>query len=268
MPVTIHPTAIVDEKAAIGTDVEIGPYCVIGPDVTLGDLCVVRSHVVIDGRTVIGDGTTVHPFASLGGPPQDLKYEGEDSLLVIGRNCVIREHVTINPGTKGGAMKTAIGDNCLLMVGAHVAHDCVVGNHVILANNATLAGHVEVGDYAIIGGLSAVHQFVRIGPYAMIGGMSGVEADVIPYGLVKGERASLGGLNLVGMERRGFERAQVRTAQKAVAALFADEGTHEERLQKISIEFAGDELVENIVEFAKAKKSFPLCQPPKKTSRK
>ena len=190
----IHPTAIISSPENIGDDVRIGPYCTIGPDVILDNCVQLHSHVVIDGHTSVGYKSTIYPFASIGFPPQDLKYKGEKSKLIIGERNEIREHVTINPGTEGGLMETRIGDNCLFMIGSHIAHDCVVGNHVILANNATLGGHVEVGDYAIIGGLSGVHQFVRIGAHAMVGGMSGVEQDLIPYGSAMGERARLRGL--------------------------------------------------------------------------
>src|ERR1700739_1226866 len=179
----IHPTAIVAPGAMLAEDVVIGPYCVVGDNAVLGPRVTLRSHVVVDGRTTIGEGTRVFPFASIGLEPQDLKYRGERSELVIGRNNTIREYVTMNPGTEGGGMVTRIGDDCLFMVGAHVAHDCQIGDHVIMANNATLGGHVTLGDYVVIGGLSAVHQFVRIGAHAMIGGMSGVENDVIPFGM-------------------------------------------------------------------------------------
>jgi UDP-N-acetylglucosamine acyltransferase len=199
----IHPTAIVAGGARLAEDVVIGPYCVVGDNVVLGAGVRLLSHVVVDGRTSVGEGTRIFPFVSIGLEPQDLKYRGEASTLVIGRHNTIREHVTINPGTAGGGMVTRIGDHCLLMVGAHVAHDCQLGDHVIMANNATLAGHVVVEDYALLGGLSAVHQFVRIGRHAMIGGMSGVERDVIPYGQVMGDRARLTGLNIIGMQRRG-----------------------------------------------------------------
>lgn len=262
--VKIHPTAIIETGAVIAEDVEIGPFCVIGPRVSLGAGVKIKSHVVIEGRTEIGAGCVIHPFASLGGAPQDLKYAGEDSRLVIGKNNTIREYVTMNPGTKDGGMETIVGDNGLFMVGVHVAHDCRVGNNVIMANNATIAGHVHVGDYAIIGGLSAVHQFIRIGDHAIIGGMSGVENDVIPYGRVKGERAFLAGLNLIGLERRGFGKDDVRTLQRAFNQLFGDEGTLEQRIEAVSQDYAGDETVMKIVEFAKAKTKFPLCQPAKK----
>ena len=194
----VHATAVVDTQAKLGADVFVGPFCMVGPEVTLDEGVVLHSHVVVAGRTRIGARTQIFPFASIGHPPQDLKYAGEPSELVIGADNRIREQVTMNPGTQGGGMVTRIGDRCLFMVGAHVAHDCQLGNGVIMANNATLAGHVTVGDNAIIGGLSAVHQFVRIGRNAMIGGMSGVEHDVIPFGLVLGDRARLSGLNIIG----------------------------------------------------------------------
>jgi UDP-N-acetylglucosamine acyltransferase len=260
----IHPTAIIEKGAEIGADAHIGPYCVVGPHVRLGAGVVLKAHVVVDGHTTIGEGTVVHPFASLGSPPQDLKYAGEPSTLLIGKNNVIREHVTMNPGTKDGGMETVVGDNGLFMMATHIAHDCRVGNNVIMANNATLGGHVHVGDFAIIGGLAAVHQFVRIGPHAIIGGMSGVESDVIPYGRVKGERAHLAGLNLIGLERRGFSKGQLRNLQKAFAQLFADEGTMEQRIDSVSADFSADETVMGIIQFAREKSRFPLCQPPRK----
>lgn len=261
----IHPLAVIEPGAIIGENVEIGPFCVIGPRVRLGAGVKIASHVVIGGGTEIGEKCTIHAFASIGGAPQDLKYAGEDSRLIIGRNNTIREYVTMNPGTKDGGMETRVGDNGLFMVGAHVAHDCRVGDNVIMANNATLAGHVHVGDFAIIGGLSAVHQFVRIGDHAIIGGMSGVENDVIPYGRVKGERAFLAGLNLIGLERRGFDKDAIRALQRAFNQLFGEEGTLDQRIETVSQDYAGDETIMKIVEFAKAKTKFPLCQPQKKT---
>ncbi|PCJ99740.1 MAG: acyl-[acyl-carrier-protein]--UDP-N-acetylglucosamine O-acyltransferase [Zetaproteobacteria bacterium] len=264
MPSKIHPTAIIHDDAILGNNVEIGPYCVVGGDVNLGDNVILRSHVHIEGLTSIGENTQVFPFASLGTPPQDLKFSGEKTKLIIGKDNTIREHVTMNPGTKHGAMETVIGNNCLFMVGAHVAHDCVVGNNVIMANNATFAGHVVVGDFVVIGGLSGVHQFVRIGSHAIIGGMSGVENDVIPYGRVKGERAFLAGLNLIGLERRGFEKAEIRQLQRAFNQLFGNEGTLEQRLDMVSSGFANDSLIMSIVDFSRAKSNFPLCQPRKK----
>lgn len=262
---SIHPSSVVSPKARLGAGVVIGPFCLVGDDVTLGQGVVLKSHVVVDGRTTIGDGTVVYPFAALGGAPQDLKYAGEPSVLAIGKNNVIREYVTMNPGTAGGGLKTTVGDNGLYMVAVHVAHDCHVGNHVILANNATLAGHVHVGDYAVLGGLSAVHQFVRIGAHAIIGGMSGVENDVIPFGRVKGERAHLAGLNLTGLERRGFGKAQIKILQRAFNELFGEEGTFDQRLETVAADFADDETVMQIVAFARGKDRFPLCQPPRKS---
>ena len=261
MTVQIHTTAIVEKGAELGVNVSIGAYCVIGADVSLRDGVELKSHVVVDGRTSIGEGTVVFPFASLGHVPQDLKYKGEKSELLIGKNNKIREHVTMNPGTEGGSMKTIVGDGSLFMMASHVAHDCIVGNSVVMANNATLAGHVEVGDFAIIGGLSAVHQFVRIGPYAMIGGMSGVEYDVIPFGLVKGERAHLAGLNYIGLERRGFKKEQVHTLMKAFKLLFDGDGTLAERTEKVAVDYKNEQAVMRVIDFIRAKDGRSLLQP-------
>jgi len=201
----IHQTAVVDPAARIGTGVAIGPYCVIGADVSLGDGVKLHSHVVVTGRTTVGPNTHVYPFASIGHQPQDLKYKGEESELVIGANNIVREHVTMNPGTAGGGLLTRVGNNCLFMVGSHVAHDCKIGNNVILANNATLAGHVEVEDYAILGGLSAVHQFCRVGQHAFVGGYSVVTKDALPFARTIGSRpARIFGVNTIGLSRRGF----------------------------------------------------------------
>ncbi len=265
MSQTIHATAIIEDGAQLGDGVAIGPYCVVGSEVALGNHVTLKSHVVIEGRTSIGDSTVIYPFASLGSAPQDLKYDGEPSTLVIGAHNTIREHVTMNPGTAGnGRMETRVGDHCLFMMGSHVAHDCIVGDHVILANNATLAGHVEVGDYAIIGGLSAVHQFARIGEHAMIGGMSGVEGDVIPYALVKGERAGLHGLNLIGLKRRGFNNEAIRALQNAYTDLFADHETLDARISKVANDYAAEEGVSKLIEFAQKGSKMPLCQPVQK----
>jgi len=261
----IHSTAVIEDGAQIGANVSIGPFCVIGANVFIGDDVTLKSHVVVDGHTTIGKGTIVYPFASLGTAPQDLKYDGEHSKLIIGENNKIREHVTMNPGTAGnGRMETRVGDNGLFMMGSHVAHDCIVGNNVILANNATLAGHVEVGDFAIIGGLSAVHQFARIGEHAMIGGMSGVEGDVIPYALVKGERATLCGLNLIGLKRRGFDKESIKAIQGAYGDLFADQDTLDARIQKVSNDYADQDGVSKLIEFTQGESKMPLCQPVKK----
>lgn len=260
----IHPTAIIDAQAKIADSVEIGPYCVIGPHVELGENVIIKSHVAIDGHTSIGEGTIIYPFASIGHAPQDLKFRGEESRLIIGKNNTIREHTTMNPGTADGAMETVIGDNNLFMMATHVAHDCIIGNNVIMANNATLGGHVEVGNNVLIGGLAAVHQFVKIGDFAVIGGMSGVESDIIPYGRVKGERAFLAGLNLVGLERNGFSKDQVRELQRAYSQLFNGGGTLNDRIESVANDYKDNEEIVKIVSFAQSDRHFSLCQPQKK----
>lgn len=266
MSTNIHPTAIVNPKAQLGTNVTIGAYSIVGEHVVLADNVELKTHVVVEGRTKIGEGTIIYPFASIGHAPQDLKFHGEESELIIGKKNVIREHCTMNPGTKSGAMKTIIGDHCLFMMSTHVAHDCVLGNHIIMANNATLGGHVIVGDHVLIGGLAAVHQFIRIGSYAVIGGMSGVEADVIPYGRVKGERAFLAGLNLIGLERNGFSKDQVKNLQRAFNQLFGEEGTMDQRIDIVANDFNEDDAVMQMIDFARGKARFPLCAPPKKVA--
>ncbi|MEZ5926672.1 MAG: acyl-ACP--UDP-N-acetylglucosamine O-acyltransferase [Hyphomicrobiaceae bacterium] len=259
----IHPTAIVDKAAKVGTGVSIGPYTVIGPEVELGDGVRLHAHVVVDGVTRIGPKTEIFPFASIGHRPQDLKFKGERSSLEIGARNIIREHVTMNPGTEGGGLLTKLGDDCLVMVGAHVAHDCQIGNHVILVNNATLGGHCIIEDYAIIGGLAAIHQFVRIGAFGFVGGMSGVEADVIPFGMVLGNRAALSGLNITGLKRAGFNREQIHTLRQAYRLLFSNEGTLAERLADLESQdaFASDQNVRRIIDFIKAKSDRSLCVP-------
>lgn len=259
----IHPTAVISATAKLGSNVEIGAYSIIGDDVKIGEGTIIKSHVVIEGDTVIGKNNVIFPFAVIGVAPQDLKFKGEKARVVIGDNNKIREHVTIHLGTQDGAMVTTIGSNCLLMVGVHVAHDCVVGNNVIMANNATLAGHVEVGDHVVIGGLSAVHQFVRIGAGAMIGGMSGVESDVIPNGLVMGERASLAGLNLVGLKRRGISREEIHALRNFFKQLFlrreGEFSTYVENLAKNSESL----VVQEVVAFIKSESNRSFCQPKK-----
>lgn len=257
----IHPAAVIEDGARIGAGVEVGPFAVIGSEVVLADNVRIHSHVVIAGKTEIGEGTQIFPFASLGHAPQDRKFRGEESRLIIGARNVIREYVTMNPGTEQGGLVTRIGDNGLFLTGAHIAHDCVIGNNVLLVNNATLGGHCVVEDYASVGGLSAVHQFVRIGAYAFIGGMSGVENDVIPFGMALGNRAHLGGLNIVGLKRRGFEREQIHTLRKAYRMLFATEGTLHERLEDVEKMFAGDTHVQRVAQFMRADSSRSFCVP-------
>ncbi len=261
MASSIHDTAIVESGAQIGKGVRIGPYCEIGPDVEIGDGAVLEAHAVVAGRTKLGPNTHIYPFASVGHRPQDLKYAGEPSELIIGEGTIVREHATLNPGTAGGEMQTRVGMNCMIMVGSHVAHDCRIGDHVILVNNATLGGHVVIGDHVIVGGMSAIHQFVRIGAHAMVGGMTGVENDVIPYGSVMGNRAYLSGLNIVGLKRRGFSRDDIHQLRNAYRLLFAVEGTMQERLADVSELFNDSAVVMEIVDFINADSTRAVCQP-------
>ena len=257
----IHPSAIVEDGASIAPDVTIGPFAVVGKNVSIASGSVLHSHVVVDGHTSIGEKTEVFPFASLGARPQDLKYSGEASKLIIGSGNIIREHVTMNPGTAGGGMLTKVGDNCLFMVGAHVAHDCQVGDNVILANNATLAGHVVVGSFAILGGLSAIHQFVRIGDHAIVGGMSGVEHDVIPFGSVKGERARLAGLNIIGMRRRGFSRQELDDLRAGYKKLFSGKDNFQDRVAGLLADKTQTQALKEVIDFIQQDSSRAICQP-------
>ena len=257
----MHSSAIIEDGAVLGEDVTVDPFCMVGSQVVLGVGVTLKAHVVLGGRTIVGPNSVIFPFASIGQRPQDMKYRGEESELIIGANTVIREHVTMNPGTRGGGLVTRTGSNCLFMIGAHVAHDCLIGDHVIMVNNATLGGHVTIGDFAIIGGMSAVHQFARIGAHSMIGGMSGVENDVIPYGSVTGNRAHLSGLNLIGLKRRNFGRDQIHDLRNAYRLLFAQEGTMQERLDDVAESFSENDLVMEIVEFMRGDSSRSSGQP-------
>ncbi len=256
----IHESSIVSNKAVIGKNVKIGPFCVIGDKVTLGDNVEIKSHVVIEGRVSIGYGTIIYPFASLC-YPQTLKYEGEDSEIIIGKNNKIREYVTIQHGTKGDKMVTTIGDNCLFMVGVHIAHNCIVGNNVIFANYVSLAGHVEVGDFAIIGGLSAVKQFVKIGSHAMIGGVSAIVNDVIPYGLASSDRGHLEGLNLIGMNRFGLDKKQSLEASKVVKEIFKDNAitVFNDRIENAKKKYPNNKIVQEIIDFILDDSSRSFC---------
>lgn len=257
---SIHASSVIHPGATLGADVRIGPFCVVDEQVILGDGVVLHSHVAVSGRTTVGEGTEIFPFASIGHKPQDLKFKGEPSTLEIGKHNMIREHVTMNPGTEGGGMLTRVGNHCLFMMGAHVAHDCILADHVIMANNATLAGHIEVGEYAFIGGLSAVHQFVRIGRHAMIGGMSGVEADVIPFGLVMGERAGLAGLNLVGLKRRNFDRDTIHAMRSAFKEIFEEPaGTLTERAEKARAVYDRYGDIRELIDFILAESKRSIC---------
>ncbi len=257
----IHPTAIVERGAELGEDVVVGPYCTVGPEVVLGDRVRVISHAVVAGRTTVGPGTSIYPFASIGMPPQHLRYRGEPSTLQIGANNIIREHATMNPGTEVGGMTTRIGDNGLFMIGTHIAHDCTVGNNVVFANNATLGGHVTIGDFAIIGGFVGIHQYCRIGAHVIIGGGSMIDRDVIPYASAVGERARLAGLNIVGLQRRDFSRTDIHALRKAYRILFADQGTLSERLEQVARAYADNRAVMDVVTFVGADAERPLCQP-------
>ena len=258
---SIHPSAVVSPRARLGRGVEIGPFCMIGPEVELADDVQLLSHVVVAGHTMIGARTRVFPFASLGHEPQDLKYRGEASSLTIGSDCLIREGVTMNPGTAGGGLLTSIGDRGVFLAQSHVAHDCRIGSDVIFSNNVMLAGHCKVGDYAILGGGAAVHQFVRIGAQAFIGGLAGVEHDVIPYGIALGNRAHLAGLNVVGLKRRGFSREQIHDLRRAYRALFGADGTLAARVEQVASEFPGQPEIEEILNFVRNGGDRAICTP-------
>ena len=260
----IHPTAIIEEGARLADSVSVGPWCRVSSGATLAEGVELKSHVVIDGRTQIGARTVIYPFAVLGGPPQHLGYRGEDTAARIGADCIVREYATVNAGTIAGRGETVIGDKCFLMTGAHVAHDCVVGSNVIFANNATLGGHVAIEDYVFLGGLCAIHQFCRVGAYAFIGGCAAVPSDVIPYGSANGNHATLAGLNLVGMKRRGMPRAAIHDIRAAVRMLFAETDSFQERLDRVAAEFARSEEVMRIVKFIREDTRRPLMAPPRR----
>jgi UDP-N-acetylglucosamine acyltransferase len=258
---SIHPSAIIEDGAKLGEGVRIGPNCFIGGHVSLGDGCELVSHAVVTGHTSIGPRTRIFPFSSIGHAPQDLKYKGEASTLLIGADCLIREGVTMNPGTQGGRMTTTVGDRCTFMANSHVGHDCRVSHHVIFSNNVMLAGHCTVGEFAILGGGAAVIQFARVGAHSFLGGMSGLENDLIPYGMALGNRAHLSGLNIVGMQRRGFSRTDIHDLRRAYRLLFADEGTLMERVEDVAQEFGGHPIVLEIIEFIRAGGKRSICTP-------
>mgnify|MGYP001446776638 CR=1 FL=1 len=256
----IHNSSVIDKKAKIGKKVKIGPFCYVGPKVQISDGVELVSNVHIEGNTKIGNGTIIFPFASIGTQPQDLKYNGEKNSLIIGKNNTIREYVTINPGTSGGGGKTVIGNNCLLMISSHVAHDCFIGNNVVIANNVPLGGHVTIEDSVVIGGNSAVQQFTRIGRLAMIGGMTGVLKDVIPFGLSFGNRNYLRGINLVGLKRKKYENKKIMELNDAFKKIFTSKNLHE-NLNKINGEYKGNDLVAEVVNFILKDKKRPICTP-------
>ena len=256
----IHNSSIIDKKARIGKKVKIGPFSYIGPKVHISDGVELISNVHIEGNTKIGKGTKIFPFACTGTPPQDLKYKGETNSLEIGENNVIREYVTINPGTKGGGEKTVIGNSCLLMISSHIAHDCHIGNNVVIANNVPLGGHVTIEDSVVIGGNSAVQQFTRIGRLAMIGGMTGVLKDVIPFGLSFGNRNYLRGINLIGLKRKKYDNKKIKELNSAFKKIFSSKSLHE-NLSKINGEYKENNLVAEVINFISKDKKRPICTP-------
>ena len=253
----IHKSSVIDSKAKVGKDVKIGPFCFVGANVQLGDGVELISNVHIEGNTIIGKGTKIYPFASIGTAPQDLKYKGESNSLEIGENNVIREYVTINPGTAGGGSKTVVGNNCLFMISSHIAHDCIIENNVIFANQVTLGGHVYVESNAVIGGISAVHQFCRIGNLAMIGGMSAVENDVIPYSLAVGNRAKVTGVNIVGLRRANYSKEQIREYLSTIDKIFTGNSID---IEKNKFSNTKSPLIKNLISFLDKDSSRGLCK--------
>jgi UDP-N-acetylglucosamine acyltransferase len=256
----IHKTAIIDTKAKISSTAEIGPYSIIGPNVEISDHVIIQSHVNIMGYTSIGNNSKIYPFASIGSEPQDMKYNGEKTKLLIGKNNTIREYVTINPGTIQGGGTTHVGNNNLIMISAHIAHDCIIGNNIVIANNAAIAGHAEIGDNVIIGGNCGVQQFTRIGKMAMIGGMTGVSRDVIPYGLSTGNRNYLNGINVVGLRRSKVSNKEIIDLTEAYKEIFKTENLND-NLNKLNGEFKENNLVKEVVKFINKDKKRPICTP-------
>ncbi len=246
---SIHPTAVVAAGATIGTGARVGPWCQVGPNVVLEDGATLISHVVVDGHTRVGADCVLYPFSTVGLPPQDLKYRGEPTRTEVGARTQVREHATIHRGTASGIGVTRVGEDCMIMAVAHVAHDCQLGRGVVIVNNVVMGGHVVIGDHAIIGGSAAIHQFVRIGRGAMVGGMSGVEADVIPFGSVIGNRARLAGLNVIGLRRRGFDRSQIHALRAGFRVMFQGPGVFADRVEQVRAEFGDEELVAEVLAF-------------------
>ena len=262
----IHPTTVIEPTAKIGKNFKAGPFCYVGPDVTIGDDVELKSHVVITGDTTMGNGNVIFPFATIGHVPQDKKFNGEKTTLVIGDNNTFREYVNIHPGTLTGGSVTKVGSRGLFMVGVHIAHDCIVGDDVVFANHATLGGHVVVEDFVTIGGLSGIHQFVRIGAYSMIGALSGVKSDVIPFGIVIGERARLCGLNLIGLKRRGFTKQTINVLREAYRSLFEPEPEEkptlfQDRLQIVIDEYKDVPEIKVLIDFIQSESHRNICMP-------
>ena len=256
----IHKTAIVDSKAEISSNVVIGPYCIIGPDVKIDDDVIIESHVNITGNTIIGKKNIFYPMSSIGSEPQDIKYKGEKTSLSIGENNTIREHVTINTGTTQGDGITKVGSNNLIMIGAHIAHDCSVGNNIVMANNSAIAGHAIIDDFVIIGAKCGIQQFVRIGKMAMIGGMTGVSRDVIPYGLSIGNRNFLNGINIVGLRRSNIKNKDIIDLSEAYKEIFKTESLND-NLNNLNGKYKGNTLVKEVLEFINKDKKRPICTP-------
>jgi len=260
MPVIIHPNAIVNDTAILGADVRIGPFCTVGPDAILGDRVTLHSHVVIEGHTTLGANSEVYPFAVLGCPPQHTRFAGEASTLEIGRDCVIREHVTMHPGTAIDSMRTIVGNHGLFLVASHVAHDCVVGDYAIFANNASLGGHVRIGHHVMMGGFATVQQWCRVGDHAMIASQTAVDSDVIPFGIAVGNRACLTGINVIGLGRRGFSEESITMLRNLYSALFRGDGVFSERLESARAAFAGYEEAAQIFAFLGSAGRNGVCQ--------
>ena len=256
----IHKTAVIDPKAKIHSSVKIGPYSVVGPNVEIDENTEVQSHVSIVGNTKIGKNNKIYPFASIGNDPQDLKFQGEETKLEIGSDNKIREYVTINPGTNGGGGITKVGNNCLFMVSAHIAHDCYVGDNVILANSVPLGGHAYIEDNVIIGGNSAVQQFTRVGRSAMIGGMCGVVRDIIPYAMVHGNRSKLQGLNLIGLRRKNIPNIDIMILNDAYKEIFKNENLTD-NLNNLDKDLRKHKLVSEVLNFIEKDKKRPICTP-------
>ena len=256
----IHKTAIIDSKAKISSTVDIGPYTVIGPNVEIDDKTTIQSHVNITGFTIIGKNNKIYPFASIGNDPQDMKYKNEKTELIIGNNNTIREYVTINPGTVQGGGVTRVGNYNLIMISAHIAHDCIIANNIVIANSAAIAGHAQISDYAVIGGNCGVQQFTRIGKMAMIGGMTGVSRDVIPYGLSTGNRNFLNGINVVGLRRSKVLNKDIIGLTEAYKMIFKTENLTD-NLSRLNGDFKKNTLVNEVLEFIKKDKKRPICTP-------
>ena len=256
----IHKTAIIDIKARISNNVQIGPYSIIGPDVQIGENTKIQSNVSVVGNTIIGKNNKIYPFASIGNDPQDMKYRGEKTKLIIGDNNTIREYSTINPGTIQGGGVTRVGNRNLIMIGSHIAHDCLLGNEIVIANNAAIAGHAIIDDNVILGGNCGVHQFTRIGKMAMVGGMTGVSRDIIPYGSSTGNRNFLNGINIVGLRRINTPNKDILSLTDAYKSIFKTENLRE-NLTNLESDLKKNELVKDVIEFINKDKKRPICTP-------